>query len=236
MDYANPVLMELRKAGQRLGILRPLLRVYRNLRRSAYEEKFDRYIVSRVSAGDIVWDVGANVGFFTAKFAAAAGKTGKVIAFEPAPGAYSVLRRDFSHNDNVVLENLALADFDGSAEFAVSDDPTDPTNGLAVTGKSSATVEVQVCRGISYLAQHPDRAPNRIKIDVEGFELEVLRGLSDTLRERRVKSIFIEVHFDTLRQRGLPRGPSEIKSLLQQAGFAVRWIDPSHLAAERVDG
>lgn len=235
MDYTNPILMELRKAGQRLGILRPLLRAYRNLRRSTYEEKFDRYIVSQISAGDIVWDVGANVGFFTAKFAEAAGKQGKVVAFEPSPGAYSALRRNFSRTENIVLENLALADFDGESEFAVSDDPTDPTNGLAVSGKVAATVKVQVSRGASYLAEHPDRFPNRIKVDVEGFELEVLRGLSGTLHKRRLKSVFLEVHFATLRQRGLPRGPNEIKSLLQQAGFAIRWIDPSHLVAERPD-
>jgi FkbM family methyltransferase len=233
MDYTNPVLMELRKVGQRFGILQPMLRAYRKLRRSAYEEKFDRYIVSRVSAGDVVWDVGANVGFFTAKFAEAAGTGGKVVAFEPSPGAYAALRLDFSRARNVLLENLALADFDGEADFSVSDDPADPTNGLAVSGRSAATVKVRVRRGSSYVAEHPDRIPDRIKIDVEGFELEVLRGLGEALCQRKVQSIFIEVHFATLRQRGLPRGPNEIKALLEQAGFAVRWIDPSHLVAER---
>jgi FkbM family methyltransferase len=234
MDYTNPVLMGVRKVGQSLGILRPLVRTYRHLRRSSYEEKFDRYLVSHISTGDVVWDVGANIGYFTAKFAHAAGKEGRIVAFEPSAGAFSVLRQKFARAENIVLENIALADFDGEADFAISDDPTDVTNGLAVPGRLTKTVKVRVRRGASYLADHPDRFPDRIKIDVEGFELEVLHGMSEVLH--RVKSVFIEVHFQILRERGLARGPGEIKSVLEREGFSIRWVDPSHLVAERIPG
>jgi hypothetical protein len=50
-------------------------------------------------------------------------------------------------------------------------------------------------KGDSYRNTHPDLTPNRIKIDVEGFEYEVLLGLSEALKSSQLCSVFIEVHF-----------------------------------------
>ena len=234
MDYSNPFLMALRRGCQRLGLLRPLSRVYQKFSGAKYEEKFGSYIVSRIAVGDVVWDVGANVGLYTAQFARRAGPAGRIVAFEPAPASFIRLRQQFLSSENVVLENVALADFDGEADFTMSsDNPTDPTNGLAWASGGASSIGVRVCRGDAYLAEFPERLPNRIKIDVEGFELEVIRGLHNTLTMPQVKSIFVEVHFNVLRERGLSNAPAEIKALLERAGFGLRWVDPSHLVAER---
>src|SRR5581483_623925 len=64
--------------------------------------------------------------------------------------------------------------------------------------------------------------PTKAKIDVEGYELEVLRGMAGHLENPTLKSLFIEVHFATLEDRGLKGAPAEIVGMLDRAGFKVR--------------
>lgn len=233
MDYSHPSLMWLRRCGQRLGLLRPFVRAYRKAFAIKYEQKFDEIMLGQVRPGDVVWDIGANVGFFTDKFAAASGLSGSVVAFEPSPGAFDALRQSQGASGSVRLENIALADFDGEADFHVSPDGTDPTNGLFATRADAAVRKVKVLRGDTYRAAHTDLAPNRIKIDVEGYEYEVIKGLQETLKSDPLRSVFIEVHFATLAARGMPEAPTKITSLLKESGFDVRWADSGHIIASR---
>jgi hypothetical protein len=75
--------------------------------------------------------------------------------------------------------------------------------------------------------------PNAIKIDVEGFEYEVLNGLGDYLRAVELRLIGIEVHFEILNNRGFEKAPILIEKMLTDSGFFVRWPDPSHIVAIR---
>lgn len=235
LNYSSPWLLKLRRLGQRLGVLRPMVRMYRRAFNTAYEEKFDREILNRIAPGDVVWDIGANVGFFTRKFAEKVGEQGKVLAFEPSPTTFSVLRERCSDLRNVEFVNIALADADGTAQFVESGTPADPTNGLYRPGSDvGGGVEVPVRRGDSLCAGRRDIVPNRIKLDVEGYEKEVLEGLSETLRLPEVRDIFVEVHFGILVERGFAQAPTAIDRLLTSCGYQVQWIDPSHLVASRV--
>lgn len=232
MDYSNPLLISLRRVGQRLHILRPVVRLWRRMRGFAYEEAFDNYVVARITPGSVVWDIGANVGFFTEKFSLAVGGAGKVIAFDPSPGCVSTLRERFARNDTVIVEPVGLADTVGSADFSVSAS-TDPTGGLGVRTNHDNVVKVNVTTGDIYAKEHASSTPNYIKIDVEGYEYEVINGMSGLLSDEKLKAIFIEMHFLELAKRNLGYAPANIVNTLKSKGFAIRWIDPSHLAAER---
>jgi hypothetical protein len=72
-----------------------------------------------------------------------------------------------------------------------------------------------------------------VKIDVEGFELEVVRGMQDLLRASSCRHVFVEVHFLKLQERGLANAAKELCRVLGSLGFAVSWIDASHLHARR---
>lgn len=232
MDYSNPMLIGLRRVGQKLHILRPVVRLWRRIQGSAYEEAFDKYVVSRIIPGAVVWDVGANVGFFTDKFSIAAGSSGKVIAFDPSPGCVATLRERFARNSNVVVEPVGLAEAVGTADFSVSAS-TDPTGGLGVRTQHDNVVKVDITTGDIYVKEHASRKPNYVKIDVEGYEYEVINGMSGLLDDENLKAIFIEMHFLELAKRNLESAPTTIVNTLKGKGFAIHWIDPSHLAAER---
>ena len=92
---------------------------------------------------------------------------------------------------------------------------------------------VVVRTGDAFVAEHPHLRPNKIKIDVEGFEYEVLAGLRDQLDHPALDTLFIEVHFGVLAARGLAGTPTRIAQTCRNHGFAVRWPDASHLCAHR---
>lgn len=75
--------------------------------------------------------------------------------------------------------------------------------------------------------------PNAIKIDVEGFEVEVLQGLGPHLAAPTLRVIGVEVHFGILKERGMADAPQRIERLLARNGFRVQWPDSSHLLALR---
>lgn len=232
MDYSHPLFIIVRRVGQKIGILRPMQRIWRKIFNSAYEDGFDKYMLSKIKPNQIVWDVGANVGYFTEKFLFAVGPYGSVVAFEPSPGCVNVLRDKFSTQDNVLIEPIGLSDNEGISDFSIGEG-TDPTNGLGVRAVDKAVVKVTISTGDIYVDKYGLRIPNYIKIDVEGYELEVINGLSKTLRADDLKGVFIEMHFLELAKRGLPHAPAIIVQVLQEHGLRIRWLDPSHLAAER---
>jgi len=207
-----------------------MLRLYRRIFSEAYEQKFRDLLLTNIREGDLVWDVGANVGLYTRLFVDRVGRDGKVIAFEPSPRAFAQLQSLFATEPSVILQGVALSDFDGEADFFVAERGSTVTDSLVVHSGNSASIRTSVRRGDSMCSLN---APAIIKIDVEGAELEVLKGMTETLRTPGLRGVFVEVHFLALAQRGMRTAPVEIQKILQQAGFDVIWTDASHIAGLR---
>ncbi len=215
-----PYLSKLRGVAQRL------------LGGDGYEASFDNAMFDAICPGDVVWDVGANLGLYTRRFADAVGSDGFVVAIEPVPACFEELRRVTAGHSNVDCLQMALGSTTGALKMTLSDDPLGATHSLAVSeGKDS--VQVRVATGSSLLEDEKVRPPHVVKIDVEGFEDEVIRGFERVLDDRTCRAIFIEVHFSLLEAKGAPHAPVEIVERLESRGFRVRWTDASHLAALR---
>lgn len=231
MDYASNWALRARRVGQSLGILRPTVRLFRRLTNHAYEEAFDHALMSEIRQGDVVWDIGAIVGVYTARFANAVGVTGRVLAFEPSPAPLDELKVSCGALPNVEIVNVALSDTDGEAEFWISDLKDSVTNSFSAGKAGTKRLIVPTARGDRFR----DRAsPSIVKVDVEGFELDVLRGMREVLRSPSLRAIFIEVHFLASTERGEPEAPRKLVELLREAELSYRWVDPSHLVATRV--
>jgi FkbM family methyltransferase len=207
-----------------------------SLRRTGeeYEESFRQAMLRCIRPGDCVWDVGANIGHYSELFASAVGPSGKVISFEPSEACAAILEartRDHAVGAPWEIAPIALSDADGDAWLSVRAGDTAPGNHL-VSHDDPSAVAVRTARADSLLAAGY-RAPAVVKIDVEGFEGEVLDGMGAGLRLASLRAVCVEVHFRKLNERGKGREPSRIVELLRSSGFAVKWVDKSHLVAQR---
>jgi len=228
---ARPVLA-LRNLGRALGLNRL---VGSWLVKGAYEDRFQAAMIAAIRPGDVVWDVGANVGLYAGKFSDIAGPSGKVFAYEPSPANLQRLNEAVASRANVIVVPLALGRRDGVAAFEQGSDRLGATSRIVDDGKGDpgGRIEIRVASGDQLVSSGVVAIPNAIKIDTEGFELDVLLGLSRILNEDCLRVVCVEVHFGLLEGRGLPDAPSDIERLLVSAGFRVDWPDASHIVATR---
>jgi FkbM family methyltransferase len=167
-----------RSWARRLGIIRWVGRARGLLPFGSrdYEAQFARALLGEVRPGDCVWDVGANLGLYTARFSDAVGSTGLVFAFEPAPGPFERVAQLGRHNVRAL--NVALGRESGELPMTVNADPLAATHSFVQSpDNQGGTVQVRVVAGDELVAGEGLRSPNVVKVDVEGFEEEVLAGL-----------------------------------------------------------
>lgn len=190
-----------------------------------YELRFSAELTSAVRRGDCVWDVGANMGLYTSRFLDQVGSDGTVVAFEPSPACARHIAA-LGNEPRLLVAPIALTDYDGSALFSIADGETAPSN--HITTSTDRSYPVRCSRGTS-LVKDGWPPPHVIKIDVEGYEGEVLDGIVELLQT--VRPVFIEVHFAALASRGQPEAPNRIVKVLREYGMRTRWLDASHLCA-----
>jgi FkbM family methyltransferase len=193
---------------------------------SVGERRVKPAITEVTRPGDCVWDVGAHVGTYTRQFLELVGPDGHVIAFDPIPENATLLR-SLGHEAQLTVVEAALADRDGMTSFVIRGKKN---GGISHIGESPDGLNVRVTRGDSILEEGIPK-PDVIKIDVEGFEGDVLNGLPNVLEGTRC--LVIEVHFAAMSRRGIPNEPVRILDVLRNKGFTIRWIDTSHLLATR---
>jgi len=145
-----------------------------------------------VKPGDTVWDVGANVGLFSAAAAARAGAAGKVLAIEADMWLVGLLRRTSAGlgTGNARMEVLPAAVYDtnGIASFHIAERAR-ASNFLATVSGQSQTGGVReavqvVTVTLDWLMEQTG-TPQVMKVDVEGAEASVFRGAERVLREAR---------------------------------------------------
>jgi FkbM family methyltransferase len=230
----NRFVIKARSLARQSGLKRLYYSIFRQ---RDSEKKFRTALVSAVRPGDVVWDIGANHGIYTRQFCEWTGPGGRVFAFEPVPGSFEILRQKTSSFPWCYNEQVAIGDEDGEVPFAVSSE--DYMSSLAKgrgyaqdEHQGVATVMVQVMRGDTYW-KRSGVTPNVIKIDVEGFEEEVLLGMGGLLAVPELRAVLMEVHFEVLETRQRADAPIRIEKLLRTKGFVPKWVDASHIAASR---
>jgi FkbM family methyltransferase len=156
------------------------------------------YEVARVSAfaravnqGAVVYDVGANVGIYSLVASSRVGGSGRIYAFEPLDRNLRYLHRHIMLNDiqNCTVVEKAVCNEEGTLPFAEAAWEPSMTR-LSSDGEilvHSTTLDSCIYGELRF------RAPDIIKIDVEGAELEVLKGATRTIIEF-YPTIFLEIH------------------------------------------
>ena len=178
------------------------------------EPEVQQVLVERLCAGDVVYDVGANLGFFSLLSARIVGPGGAVHAFEPVAENADSLRRSAVRNgfDVITVHELAVAADSGSRRLVMLDDASWARldSGRAVPeAKSRRSVEAVA---LDHLVEDGRAPPPRlVKIDVEGGEAAVLEGMTRIL-DRHRPTLLIELH-------GSQAAP--VPRMLDDAGYAL---------------
>ncbi|MCW2969034.1 MAG: FkbM family methyltransferase [Solirubrobacterales bacterium] len=169
------------------------------------EPQVEQAYLELLRPGDVVYDVGANIGWYSLLAARVVGPAGRVLAFEPSLENALFAQQNAAVNglDNITVVPAALTDRDGWMTFL---------QGGSVEGRlekddSAAQAERRASRNMrfegrtqvpvttldSWLAQTGEPPPSVVKIDVEGAEVGVLRGMEQTLRGAG-PTLIIELH------------------------------------------
>ncbi|MEO8018751.1 MAG: FkbM family methyltransferase [Pseudomonadota bacterium] len=160
--------------------------------------------------GGVFIDVGANVGAYT--LVASEQPRATVLAFEPHPATFALMIENLRRNSRSNVIPHCAAAGDRSDVVRISDTPGSSTTHV-VAGGDDAAIEVPMLRLDMELEQR-ELTADVIKIDVEGFEYEVLRGMGEQLSRTAV--VFVEVNGLSDR-RGA--GRDNIYALLRDAGL-----------------
>ncbi|KIG16381.1 methyltransferase, FkbM family domain protein [Enhygromyxa salina] len=145
-----------------------------------------------IGPGDVVIDVGANIGYYTLLAARTVGDAGHVFAFEPDPEAFAILERNVKLNgyENVTLVPKALGATDGTLQLYLHRTNRGDHRIYDPSGKRES-VDIQMIRLDDFLVDHAGPV-DFIKIDTQGAECKILAGAAATLRAHAETAIVME--------------------------------------------
>ena len=193
-----------------------------------YEMPVQEVFLQYLKPKDIFYDIGANVGFFTILAAKIVGHEGKVYAFEPEAANVAVLRRNTELNgfsqvkviekavsDTTGIKKLWLTEYCGAHSIAPVGTKFDPKKYTTVN-----TVSID-----DLLQQKKIEPPTLVKIDVEGAEINVLHGMSQTIQKWQPIIIY---EVDDEKKEGLLNKQTKIDNFLLAHGYKIKYLEASY--------
>jgi len=171
-------------------------------------------LIQAIQLGDIAYDIGANIGTHTIFMAKKVGRHGNVIAFEPNIQNYERLQLNIILNGlkNVDLKQIALGHVFREGMLYNKG----VCSSLVASQKDSVGHKVKIEPGDHFVRSENLPLPKVVKIDVEGYEYAVIRGLRETLNNKICQMVCCEIHPVIL-----PKGitPDDVIHLLKSLGF-----------------
>jgi FkbM family methyltransferase len=178
---------------------------------------------------DLVLDVGANVGQFAMRLRSS-GYPGRIVSFEPYGTAYRQLERSASHDPLWEAQRLALSDSEGEAELNVAG------NSFSSSLLPMAAAHLESASDSAYVAAERVRTARLdslwedvvgdsrvwVKLDVQGYEMHVLRGMGERLDDIRV--VETELSLTPLYEGAVPW--RDAVDWLEERGFALAGVEP----------
>jgi len=183
------------------------------------EERNMSYLKKIVMPGQIVVDVGANIGIYSVVLAKWVGKQGHVFAFEPAPDNIKLLRKTIKLNqfDNITITQKAISNKPGIASFYLVDGIS--SHSLMDYGKSIDKIDVEV-ETLDNFFQDYEKPIDFIKIDAEGYDFKVILGMQNIISKTQNLSLFVE--FDPKRLIKIGDSPQDLLRFMLNNRFSVK--------------
>ena len=175
-------------------------------------------LMTSVRPGDVVYDIGANMGLFSIMLGHRVGAAGLVVSFEPQAEVFEHLQTNVRLNAlrNVRAFRKALGAVGGSASVSIAKESVLSRLKTAEDSTAGPREQVDVVVGDEFVKAEDLPVPRLVKIDVEGAEYGVIRGLSGTLAHPSCRMVCCEIHPPLL-----PSGVTQdaVLALLRDLGF-----------------
>ena len=178
--------------------------------------------LQQIKWGSTVFDLGANIGYYTLLFSKLTGPKGCVHAFEPVPRTYEKLLKSTQTCKNLKLNNVAAGERRTKSEICYDSHDLEKASLLAPPHETDSSTTVEIIPLDTYIDEADLHRLDFVKCDVEGYELHALRGMEQTLRrfhpelslevtlplnERKALLSFLQdIGYDTFRkvEKGFP--------------------------------
>ena len=193
-----------------------------------YESNLMALMQDKLPKGGIFLDVGANEGRVSAVAARLVGKVGCIIAVEPQSRLQDLLKINLALNatGSVHIFHNAIGKNDGdSVEISLA--PTSHHGGSSIVRKYrwSSKRETISTRSIdSVIDEVGCEKIDMMKVDVEGYEAEVIDSAANSLAAHRINTIALDYHGDILRNRGID--PMSIDAMIRKHGYRLEQGSP----------
>jgi len=204
---------------------------------SGVYEPFETKIVKGlIRKGDVVLDIGANIGYYTLLFAKLVGKNGRVIAFEPEPDNFAILKKNITLNNYKNIEAFQKAVSDRTEKIKLFLHKTAKTqHSIYSSTENDRAIEVESVK----LDDVIDEKIDFVKIDAEGAKGLIINGMANLLRKN--KNIKIITEFAPVVLKKSKIGPMEYLNLLSEHRFNYYEINEAkkrieHTNANRLMG
>jgi len=196
---------------------------FRLLSVQTFEPKLTEVFKRILRPGDVVVDIGANIGYFTLLASGLVGELGRVYAFEPAPDNFALLNKNLTANasKNVYAIQKALSSHKGSGKLLL-EAKNWGSHRIVETVADGQSVEVEMISMDEFFTNGNQRV-DAIKMDAEGSEIRILHGASGLLRNNPDLALFSELHPKVLRAAG--HCPNQYLRMLVDQGFVMYAID-----------
>ncbi|MBE9158407.1 FkbM family methyltransferase [Nodosilinea sp. LEGE 06152] len=186
-----------------------------------YEQATQKILADSIHEGSICIDVGANEGYFTCLMAKLAGKTGTVLAIEPQFRLLPLIFENLNENlcFNATVFNFCLSD-KPNEKLSINLWPETNTGASSVARHYRWGSKAQQIHAfnLDFLLENKNiEAVDFVKVDVEGYEYEVVCGMRKSLAMGKIKAVAIDYHKTILESRGID--PLDIHENFSQAGY-----------------
>ena len=188
-----------------------------------YEPNLKMHYKKLIKPNDVVLDVGANIGFHSLYFAELTGPLGKVISFEPILINFKAFQNNIALNNfpQIIANNIALGNENSLMDIHLEIDDQNPgAFNLLAPGIKNHTIKCE--KGDDFLNRIGINKVNFIKIDVEGYEYEVMKGLKSTITSYRP---IINFEYDKIYQSKNNEDESNIFKFLLAMNYTFFKID-----------
>ncbi len=175
-------------------------------------------IQKEIRVGDVIVDIGANIGYYALQEAMIVGDSGKVYAIEPVPENVDLLKKNIELNNysNIEVFQLAVGGVNQTNYVYITDCRN--TASMIKTQASIDKVTVEVTTLDEFLKNKP--RPNLIRMDVEGYEVEIVKGMRGLLKSNMPLKLIVELHptyYVTKEER------KYFLNTLKESRFQVEW-------------